>query len=123
MAELQAYEQFRCRLCNVSSDTRRQYLRHFTTKRHADIQKRTDAMELEVPAEFASSVHTAQPRVQGPQHVLQANIPASIVPESSVTNVEDMECVSSRSPVPSLHEFSEDFASSLSEDDPEDDGE
>ena len=60
MAEGQTQEQIRCWLCSVSSDTQRQYLQHFTTKPYAemeDIQKRTDAIELEVHVEFEMSVH------------------------------------------------------------------
>ena len=56
----EADAQIRCWLCSVPFDTQRQYLQHFMTKPHAemeDIQKRTDAMEFEVPVEFEISVH------------------------------------------------------------------
>ena len=86
------------------------------TKPHAeveDIQKRTGAMELEVPVEFEMSMHVP-PQAEATQ--------ASLVPDLSATN-EAMECVSLESPVTSVCDVSEDSASLLSKDDhQEDDG-
>ena len=103
MAEGQTHEQFRCWVCSVSFDTQRQYLRHFTTKLHGeveDIQKRSDAMELEIPVEF---------KVPPQDEATQA---------SSVPDKQSVE-----SPVTSVCDPSDDSASLLNEvDDQEDDG-
>ena len=87
------------------------------TKLHGemeDIQKRTNAMELEVPIVFKMNVHIP-PQAKATQ--------ASLVPDSSATS-EAMECVSLESLATNLLcDVSEDSASLLGEDDhQEDDG-
>ena len=54
MQQMAASERSYCWICNVSFDMEQQYLRHFSTKCHLDmeeIQNRTATMELEVPIE------------------------------------------------------------------------
>lgn len=76
-----------------------------------NIQKRTDAMELEVPVEFKMNVHVPS----------QDDTQASLVPELSATSEEAMDCVSLESPVISLCDVSEHSTSLLGEDDHQED--
>lgn len=115
----------RCWTCAVSFGMERQYLRHLTTKRHADMedmQKGTYATDLEVPIEMEVDI---EPGVQDPPCILHA--PALLVPGSKEANVEEMEYTEVQSPVSPPLTFSEfedpPDPSLLTDDGSEDDGE